>query len=108
MLKDPVGREDASVQHPGDQFHGSAINLLQSKFDFSLLRFFRPILDGSLKALNQRIDQRGTRLGRQGEGVTKQYGSRTLHEFHPRSTAFAAWICLRDYLRQGTALINDL
>ena len=69
-----------SCSAPGDQFHGSIVNLLQPKLDLPLPRFCRTFVDGRVQALNQGIDQRGTRLQGQGEGVAKQFRRMALHE----------------------------
>ncbi len=65
---------------PGDQFHGSIVNLLQPKLDLPRPRFCRTFVDGRVQALNQGINQRGTRLQRQCEGVAKQFRRMARHE----------------------------
>lgn len=51
-----------SCSAPGDQFHSPIVNLLQPKLNLPLPRFCRTFADGRVQALNQGIDQRGTRL----------------------------------------------
>ena len=89
FLADPAGIRRSRLQvaakapscgAPGDQFHGSIVNLLQPVLDLPFPRFCRTFVDGRVQALNQGIDQRGTRFQWQGEGVAKQLRRRVLHE----------------------------
>jgi hypothetical protein len=77
-LRQPVAKAP-SCSAPGDQSHGSFVNLLQPKLDLLLPRFCRAFVDGRIQAFDQRIDQRGPRLQRQSKGVAKQICRMALH-----------------------------
>jgi hypothetical protein len=56
--------ETAACLLPGDEFNGSAIDLLKTPIDLVPPGFFRGLVDGMIEAANQRVDQRSASLRR--------------------------------------------
>jgi hypothetical protein len=58
---------------PGDELNGSAVNLLKTVMNLLSPSVLCAIVDCVIKAPDQRVDQRGSCLGRQGQRVSQKF-----------------------------------
>jgi hypothetical protein len=60
--------------------NGTAVDLMNAAIDLPPPAFFAAFVDGLIKALDERVDERGARFGREGESISEYFDSLPFHK----------------------------